>query len=101
METVSKSELVARAAARTQIEHNTVNAILGAVLEEVQGAVEQGEKVTVVGFGTFEGRERGARTARNPRTGEPIQVEATTTPAFKAAGAFKKRVAEAAAQRTA
>lgn len=101
METVSKSELVARTAVRTEVEHNVVNAILGALLEEVQNAVEQGERVTVVDFGTFEGRARNARTVRNPHNGEPIQVEATTAPAFKAAAKFKKRVAEAAAKRPA
>jgi DNA-binding protein HU-beta len=99
METVNRSELVARVAARTEVTHNTVNAILGAALEEVQAAVEQGERVTLVGFGTFEGRARNARTARNPHNGEPIQVDAKTAPAFKAAVPFKQRVANAAAQR--
>lgn len=101
MDTVNRNELATRVSVRTDIGHNTVNAILGAVLEEVQAAVEQGERVTLVGFGTFEPRERNARTARNPHTGDPIQVEAKTAPAFKAATQFKQRVAEGGAKRPA
>ena len=101
METVNRNELATRVSVRTDVGHNTVNAILGAVLEEVQAAVERGERVTIVGFGTFEGRERNARTARNPHNGQTIQVAAKTAPAFKAAVPFKQRVADAAAKRAA
>ena len=96
MEIVSKSDLVARAADRTKVDHNVVNAILGSLLEEVQVAVETGKKVTIVGFGTFEGRHRAGRKGRNPSNGLPFESEATTAPAFKASIPFKKRVADAA-----
>lgn len=96
METVNKSELVHRVARGSNVDHQTALNVVNALIEEVQGAVASGDKVVLVGFGTFEGRARAARTARDPRTGEEISVEAKTAPAFKAAVTFKKRVADAA-----
>lgn len=95
METVSRSELVALAATRTDVDHNTVNAVLGALLEETQAAVAAGKRVTLTGFGTFEARQRQATTGRNPHTGEPIDVPARKVPAFKAGTTFKERVTAA------
>jgi DNA-binding protein HU-beta len=66
---------------------------LDAVVEAITQAVAKGEKVTIVGFGTFEPRERSARTGRNPQTGDEIQIAATTVPGFKAGAAFKQAVA--------
>jgi DNA-binding protein HU-beta len=56
-------------------------------------AVSTGDKVTLVGFGTFEPRERQAREGRNPATGKPIQIPATKVPAFSAGKLFKEKVA--------
>jgi DNA-binding protein HU-beta len=65
---------------------------LDAVIETITKAVAGGDKVTIVGFGTFEPRERSARTGRNPQTGEEIQIAASTVPGFKAGAAFKDAV---------
>lgn len=101
METVQKGALVARVAQNAGVSHDNALDVVNALTEEVQAAVERGEKVTIVGFGAFEGRQRSAREARNPSTGEKIKVAATVAPAFKAAVPFKKRVADAAAKRAA
>src|SRR4051794_29935677 len=66
---------------------------LEAVLDTITSTVAQGEKVTIPGFGTFEPRERSARTGRNPQTGAEIQIAASTVPGFKAGAAFKSAVA--------
>lgn len=95
METVHRAELVTRAAARAGVDCNTVNKVLGALLEETQSAVAAGERVTLTGFGMFEARLRQATTARNPKTGEPVEVPARKAPAFKAGAGFKARVADA------
>ena len=65
-----------------------------AVLETVAETLAAGEKVQLVGFGTFEAREREARTAKNPRTGETVEVAASRVPAFKAGQALKTKVAK-------
>lgn len=101
METVTKSELANRIADNNFVDLATATKAIRFVLDEVKAAVEAGDKVTIMGFGTFEGREKGARMARNPRTGEEIPVEAKTVPVFKAAASFKAGVAEAAAKRAA
>jgi len=95
METVTRGELAARAAVRAEVDHSTANAVLGALLEEMQSAVAGGERVTLTGFGTFEARERQATTTRNPKTGAPIEIPARKVPAFKAGTPFKARVADA------
>jgi DNA-binding protein HU-beta len=66
---------------------------LEAALDTITSTVAAGEKVTIPGFGTFEARERSARTGRNPQTGEEIRIAASTAPAFKAGAAFKQAVA--------
>ena len=65
---------------------------LDAVIDTITKAVADGDKVTIVGFGTFEPRERSARTGRNPQTGAEIQIAASTVPGFKAGAAFKQAV---------
>lgn len=93
--TVGKKELAIRIAANTySLTPETAENMLKVVFEEIQAAVSAGDKVVIAGFGTFDARERSARTARNPRTGEAIPVEAKMAPAFKAAVAFKQRVAD-------
>ena len=68
---------------------------LNAVLETIQSAVASGDKVAITGFGVFEKSERPARTARNPATGEPIQVAASSVPKFRAGADFKALVNDA------
>lgn len=93
--TVGKKELALRLAANTYgLTPEAAEAAIKAMLEQIAAAVSAGEKVVLTGFGTFDARERSARTARNPRTGEEIPVEAKMAPGFKAAVAFKQRVAD-------
>lgn len=68
------------------------DAALSATLESIATALAHGDKVTLAGFGTFETRERAARSGRNPQTGETIQIAASIAPAFKPAAALKKLV---------
>jgi DNA-binding protein HU-beta len=65
---------------------------LDAVLDTITKTVAAGEKVTIPGFGTFERRERSARTGRNPQTGAELQIAASKVPGFKAGAAFKSAV---------
>jgi DNA-binding protein HU-beta len=89
---VNKAELIEALAARLG-DRKTATAALDAVLAEVQGAVTKGDRVAITGFGVFEKRVRGARTARNPRTGEAVKVKKTSVPAFRAGAGFKDMVA--------
>jgi DNA-binding protein HU-beta len=89
---MNKSELVEAVASSTGESKATAEKAVNATLEAIVGAVAGGDKVQLTGFGTFEPRDRAARTARNPQTGAEIQVAATTVPAFKAGKSFKDAV---------
>ena len=89
---MNKAELIEALAARLG-DKKQASAALDAVLQEVQSAVTKGDKVAITGFGVFEKRVRGARTARNPRTGEAVKVKKTSVPAFRAGASFKDQVA--------
>ncbi|WP_203712850.1 HU family DNA-binding protein [Asanoa siamensis] len=89
---MNKAELIEALAARLG-DRKTATAALDAVLAEVQQAVTKGDRVAITGFGVFEKRVRGARTARNPRTGEAVKVKKTSVPAFRAGAGFKDMVA--------
>ena len=91
---MNRMDLVEKIAEKNAISKAEANRILGTVIEEVMAAVKAGESLTLVGFGTFEVRERAAKTARNPRTGETIDVPACKVPAFKAGKALKDAVAK-------
>ncbi|MDJ0562376.1 MAG: HU family DNA-binding protein, partial [Microcystis sp. M49629_WE12] len=69
------------------------DAVLTAAIETIIEAVSEGDKVTLVGFGSFEARERQAREGRNPKTGDKMEIPATRVPAFSAGKLFKDRVA--------
>lgn len=90
---MNKSQLRDAVAARTDLSSAQADAALDAVLAAVTEAVAAGDKVTLPGFGTFEARQRSARTGRNPQTGAELEIPASTAPAFKAGSAFKKAVA--------
>lgn len=79
---MNKTELVTAIAEKTGLEKNKVENFLNAFTEVVTESVASGDKVQLVGFGTFEKRHREARTGRNPKTGEAIQIAATDVPAF-------------------
>jgi DNA-binding protein HU-beta len=91
-EEVNKAELIEALAGRLG-DKRTATAALDAVLGEIQAQVTKGERVAITGFGVFEKRVRGARTARNPRTGEAVKVKKTSVPAFRAGASFKDMVA--------
>lgn len=90
---MNKSELVDEIATKADVTKKDADAILTAALAAIAEAVASGEKVTLVGFGTFEQRQRQAREGRNPSNGKPIQIPATTVPAFSAGKVFKEKVA--------
>ncbi|MBO6126739.1 MAG: HU family DNA-binding protein [Clostridia bacterium] len=89
---MNKSELITAISERTGLEKNKVENFLNAFTEVVTEIVSGGDKVQLVGFGTFEKRHREARAGRNPKTGEPIQIAATDVPAFTAGKLFKDAV---------
>ena len=91
---MNKTELVAAVAAKTEMSKKNAEKAVAAMLETVAETLAAGEKVQLVGFGTFEAREREARTAKNPRTGETVEVAASRVPAFKAGQALKTKVAK-------
>lgn len=89
---MNKSELVDAVASATDSSKAQAQASVEAVLDSITDALKSGDKVALTGFGTFEVRDRAARTARNPQTGETIQVKASKAPAFKAGKALKDAV---------
>lgn len=89
---MNKSELIETAVASTGLSKSDMSKALDSILDSISGAVSQGDRVSLSGFGTFERRERAARTGRNPQTGEELQVAASKAPAFKPAKAFKDAV---------
>ena len=91
---MNKSELIDAAADRSSLSKSDVSSALDALVETITETVARGDKVSVTGFGTFERRERAARTGRNPQTGEEMQIRASKAPAFKAGKTFKDAVDE-------
>jgi DNA-binding protein HU-beta len=89
---VNKSELIASMAEKSNLTKKDAEAALKSFIDSVQEALGKGEKVQLVGFGTFEARERAARVGRNPRTKEEITIPASVVPVFKAGKEFKERV---------
>ena len=89
---MNKAELITSMAEKSQLTKKDAETALKAFIDSVQEALENGEKVQLVGFGTFETRERAAREGRNPRTKETINSPASTVPVFKAGKEFKERV---------
>ena len=89
---MNKAELVSRMAEKSELTKKEAEMALNALMESIQEALVSGDKVQLVGFGTFETRERAAREGRNPRTKETITIPASTVPVFKAGKEFKDRV---------
>ena len=81
---MNKSELVRAIGSKTEMTNSSAQRALNAVIETLTEALSAGDKVKLVDFGSFEVRTRSARTARNPRTGETIAIEASKAPVFKA-----------------
>lgn len=89
---MTKTELIAAVAAKTELSKKDADKAVSAVIESISEALKAGDKVQLVGFGTFEVRKRAARNAKNPATGEMIHIDETTVPAFKAGKALKDLV---------
>lgn len=89
---MNKAELINSMAEKSQLTKKDAEIALAAFTESVMEAVACGEKVSLVGFGTFESRERAAREGVNPRTKEVINIPAATVPTFKAGKTFKEIV---------
>ncbi|MGB3492336.1 MAG: HU family DNA-binding protein [Elainellaceae cyanobacterium] len=90
---MNKGELVDKIAEKASVTKKEADAVLTAALESIMEAVSSKDKVTLVGFGSFEPRERKAREGRNPKTGEAMTIPATVVPAFSAGKLFKEKVA--------
>ena len=89
---MNKVELVEAMAAKAGISKKDADKAVAAFVETVTEALKAGDKVQLIGFGTFEARERGERTSRNPRTGETVKVAASKAPAFTAGKDLKDAV---------
>ena len=89
---MNKQDLVLQLANKEQLTQKKADEILSTTLEAIMKSVTKGEKVTLVGFGTFEPRKRKERKGRNPKTGEALQIPASTVPKFSAGKQFKQTV---------
>ena len=87
--TMNKTELIAAVAQQAELSKKDAEKAVNAVTTAITEALCEGDKIQLVGFGTFEVRTREARTGKNPRTGETIQIAASKVPAFKAGKALK------------
>ena len=89
---MNKQELVNAIANETGLSKKDTEATINSFVNVVSNALVNKDKVQLIGFGTFETRERAARTGKNPQTGEPLNISACTAPAFKAGKALKEKV---------
>ncbi|WP_182004694.1 HU family DNA-binding protein [Priestia aryabhattai] len=89
---MNKTELVNVVAVKTELTKTDAGKAVNAVFDIIKETLAEGDKVQVVGFGTFEARDRAARVGRNPQTGEEIQIPAKKAPAFKAGKELKNAV---------
>ncbi len=89
---MNKVELIAAVAEKADLTKKDAEKAVAAVVAAIEGALVAGDKVQLIGFGTFEVRERGERTGRNPQTGASIKIAASKQPVFKAGAALKNAV---------
>ncbi|MBQ4365250.1 MAG: HU family DNA-binding protein [Clostridia bacterium] len=89
---MNKVELINAVAAKAELSKKDADKAVAAVLASITDALKAGEKVQLIGFGTFEVKERAARTGHNPKTGAAIKIAAAKAPAFKAGAALKNAV---------
>ncbi len=90
---MNKGELVDAVAERASVTKKQADAVLSAALDAIVDAVSTGDKVTLVGFGSFERRDRKEREGRNPKTNEKMSIPATRVPAFSPGKLFREKVA--------
>jgi DNA-binding protein HU-beta len=89
---MNKSELISKVAEKSSVSKTVAEAVVNSFTSVVSEALAEGDKIQLIGFGTFEVSERAAREARNPHTGETIEVEACRVPKFKAGKTLKEAV---------
>ena len=86
---MNKEELIAEISKKAKVSKKDASLVLSATIETIQASVKKGNKVTLVGFGTFASKKRAARNGRNPQTGKAIKIAAKTVPTFSAGKSFK------------
>ena len=91
---MNKAELINAVAASDDVSKKDTEAVITAMLDTITEALKQGDKVQLVGFGSFEVKKRAARIGRNPRTKEEIEIPATVLPVFKAGKLLKDTVSK-------
>ena len=91
---MNKTELIAKVAEAAGLTKKDATAAVGATFAAIEEALVKGDKVQLIGFGTFETRKQAARMGKNPQTGKAVKVPATKVPAFKAGAALKAKVAK-------
>lgn len=89
---MNKEDLVAQVSRRTNVPRKVADTVVNGLFETITDALGQEERVTIVGFGTFDVRERGERTGRNPRTGETIQIHARKVATFAPGKGLKDKL---------
>lgn len=89
---MNKADLVTSMANKSGLTKKDAEKALKSFIESVEDALTAGDKVQLVGFGTFEVKDRAEKTGRNPRTGEPLHIPASKVPAFKAGKELKEKV---------
>ena len=89
---MNKTEFINAVAAKAEISKKDAEKAIAAVFGSIEDALKAGDKVQLIGFGTFEVKERAARTGHNPKTGEAIEIAAAKIPSFKAGAALKSAV---------
>ena len=91
---MNKAELINAVAASADVSKKDTEAVITAMLDTITDALKEGDKVQLVGFGSFEVKKRAARIGRNPRTKEEIEIPATVLPVFKAGKPLKDTVSK-------
>ena len=89
---MNKTELIAAVAEKASLSKKDTESVVMALIETIKDTLNSGDKVQIVGFGTFEAKQRAARKGLNPMTKQPIDIPACTVPAFKAGKAFKDAI---------
>ena len=91
---MNKAELISAVAANADVSKKEAEAVITVALDVITNALKEGEKVQMVGFGSFEVKKRAARVGRNPQTKEAVEIPASVVPVFKAGKALKDAVAK-------
>ncbi|GMI08891.1 hypothetical protein TrVE_jg2093 [Triparma verrucosa] len=90
-EAVKKADFVAAVASKSGLSKTDAESALAAVIDTITTEVSSGKKISMLGFGTFKSTFRSARTGRNPKTGEPLEIKAQWSPVFSASKTFKEK----------